>query len=99
MRERREVAAGAERTVFTHDGREAVAEQRQLEIDDLRVARPERAIDRLRARSSSIARTTSRSTGSPMPAACERISASCISAVRSGGMTVLASDPKPVVTP
>jgi hypothetical protein len=37
--------------------------------------------------------------GSPIPAACERTSATWSSAVRSAGMAVLASDPKPVVTP
>ena len=54
---------------------------------------------RLRARSSTMARTTSRSTSGPMPAAWERMSASCSSAVRSTGMLVVASEPKPVVTP
>ena len=50
-------------------------------------------------RSSIIARTTSRGMGAPMPAACERISACCSSARRSGAMNVLASAPKPVDTP
>ena len=54
---------------------------------------------RLRARSSTIARTTSRSTSGPIPAACERMSAVCSSAERSAGMTVLASAPNPVETP
>ena len=40
---------------------------------------------RVRARSSSIARTTSRSTGAPMPAACERTSACCSSSRRALG--------------
>ena len=52
-----------------------------------------------RARSSIIARTTSRSTGAPMPAACERISECWSSARRSGGIGVVASEPKPVDTP
>ena len=60
---------------------------------------PEQPMARLRARSSTMARTTSRSTSGPMPEACERISASCSSAVRSGGIEVVASEPKPVVTP
>lgn len=60
---------------------------------------PEYAMARLRARRKSIARTTSGSTVSPMPAACDRTNATCSSAVRSAGMTVLASEPKPVVTP
>ena len=34
-----------------------------------------------------------------MPAACERISACCSSARRSGAMDVFASAPKPVETP
>ena len=60
--ERRQVAARTERAVLGHDGREAGVEQRQLQVDELGRA-PERPIARLRARSSSIARTTSRSTG------------------------------------
>ncbi len=60
---------------------------------------PEYASARLRARSNSRARTTSGSTASPMPVACERTSASCSSAVRSAGMAVAAREPKPVVTP
>ncbi len=54
---------------------------------------------RLLARSSIMARTTSRSTGGPIPAACDRTSATCSSAVRSAGMDVVANEPKPVVTP
>ena len=69
-------------------------------MDSTTAARaPEYPIDRLRARSSIIARTASRSTSAPSPAACERISASCSSSDRSGGMTVLASAPNPVETP
>jgi hypothetical protein len=52
-----------------------------------------------RTRSSIIARTTSRGIGSPTPAACERISACCNSARRSGAMNVFASAPNPVDTP
>ena len=52
-----------------------------------------------RARSSIIARTTSRSTGAPIPAACERTSARCSSWRRSAGMATSASEPKPVETP
>ena len=59
-----------------------------------------RAADRQRrARRSIIARTTSRSTGGPMPAACERTSARCSSSRRSGGIRVVASEPNPVETP
>ena len=54
---------------------------------------------RLRARSSTIARTTSRSTSGPIPAAWDRTSAVCSSAERSAGITVLASAPNPVETP
>ncbi len=45
------------------------------------------------------ARTTSRSTGSPMPAACERISERCSCVRRSGEMWRVASAPKPVEMP
>ena len=60
---------------------------------------PEKPIARLRARRNIIARTTSRSTSGPSPAACDRTSAVCSSAERSAGMTVLASAPNPVDTP
>ena len=60
---------------------------------------PEKPIARLRARRNIIARTTSRSTSGPIPAACDRTSATCSSAERSSGMTVLARAPKPVETP
>ena len=60
---------------------------------------PEYPMASERARSSIIARTTSRSTGSPMPAACERIRARCSSSRRSAGIGVVASEPNPVETP
>ena len=60
---------------------------------------PERPSASDRARRSIIARTTSRSTGGPMPAACERTSARCSSSRRAAGIDVLASEPKPVETP
>ena len=52
-----------------------------------------------RARRNIIARTTSVSTGGPMPAAWERTSARWSSARRSGGIQVSASEPNPVETP
>ncbi len=51
------------------------------------------------SRSSISARTTSRSTGSPLPAACERISEACSAARRCGGIDVVASAPNPVEMP
>jgi hypothetical protein len=54
---------------------------------------------RVLARSSVIARTTSVSTGGPMPAAWERISARCSSSRRSAGIRVCTSEPNPVETP
>jgi hypothetical protein len=54
---------------------------------------------RVRRRSNINARTTSRSTVGPAPAACERISDRCSAARRSGGMCRVASAPKPVDTP
>src|SRR5215211_1494424 len=54
---------------------------------------------RLRARRSSMARTTSGSTGGPIPAAWERISARWSSSRLAAGIGVVASDPKPVETP
>ena len=60
---------------------------------------PEKPIARVRARRSIIARTTSRSTGAPIPAACDLMSARCSSSRRPAGITTFASDPKPVETP
>jgi hypothetical protein len=60
---------------------------------------PEHPIASVRARSNIIARTTSRSTGGPIPAACERTSARWSSARRSAGIRTVASDPNPVETP
>ncbi len=54
---------------------------------------------RVRARSSIIPRTTSRSTGGPMPAAWERIKARWSSSRRSTGIRTRARDPNPVETP
>ncbi len=45
------------------------------------------------------ARTTSRSTSGPEPAACERTRQACSCARRSAGMNVVASAPKPVEIP
>ena len=56
---------------------------------------PQNPIASVRARSNIIARTTSGSTSGPIPAACERMSARCSSSRRSGGITVVASEPKP----
>ncbi len=53
----------------------------------------------VRARRSIVARTTSSSTGDPIPAAWERISAIWSSGCRSGATRVPASAPKPVETP
>ena len=60
---------------------------------------PVRPVANVDSRSSISARTTSVSTGSPEPAACERISERCRSARLDGGMDVLASAPKPVEMP
>ena len=50
-------------------------------------------------RSSISARTTSRSTGAPIPAACERISERCSCRRSSSAMCRVASAPNPVDTP
>ncbi len=60
---------------------------------------PLRPMVSVRARSSTMARTTSSSTGGPMPAACERTSASCKAVRRSAGMATVASAPNPVEMP
>ena len=51
------------------------------------------------ARSSSIARTTSRGNGRPTPAACDASRFSWSRAASAGGMNVVARSPNPVVTP
>ena len=58
--------------------------------------RPVASVDR---RSSCMARTTSRSTSGPDPAACERTRLRCSSARSCAGMCRLASAPNPVDTP
>src|SRR3954467_12619971 len=45
------------------------------------------------------ARRPARSTGAPIPAACERTNAVCSAARRSGGIVTVASAPNPVDTP
>ena len=63
------------------------------------VRTPVRPVARVDSRSSIIARTTSRSTGSPEPAACERISDCCSAARDASGMCLVASAPNPVEMP
>ena len=60
---------------------------------------PVRPVASVRSRSSISARTTSRSTSGPAPAACERTSERCSAARRSAGMCRVASAPKPVEMP
>ena len=60
---------------------------------------PEHPIANVRARSTIIARTTSRSTGGPIPAAWDRTSARCSCARASAGIRTIASEPNPVEIP
>ena len=60
---------------------------------------PVRPVARVDSRSSISARTTSRSTSGPEPAACERTRLRCSCARRSTGMCWVASAPKPVEMP
>ena len=60
---------------------------------------PVRPVARVASRSSISARTTSRSTSGPEPAACERTRLRCSWARCSLGMCVVASAPNPVDTP
>ncbi len=60
---------------------------------------PVRPVASVASRSSISARTTSRSTSGPEPAACERTRLRCSCARRSTGMCVVASAPNPVDTP
>ncbi len=99
VRERREVAGAPERAVLADDRGDAGVEQRGVGLDDLRRARPVWPVARVRSRSSISARTTSRSTSAPVPAACERIRERCSCSRCSVGMWRVASAPKPVETP
>ena len=60
---------------------------------------PEWPRARLAAFSASISRTTAGASGSPTPTLCERIRLSCSVARSASLMRVLASLPKPVLTP
>ena len=60
---------------------------------------PEAPAARVRALRSCMARTTSASTGSPMPAAWLWTTACCTRSASAGAMRVWARAPKPVVTP
>ncbi len=60
---------------------------------------PVRPDARVLSRRNTSARTTSRSTGAPMPAACERISERCSCVRSSGEMCRVASAPNPVEMP
>jgi hypothetical protein len=60
---------------------------------------PVRPVANVRSRNRAIARTTSRSTSGPAPAACDRTSDCCSTARFDSGMYRVASDPKPVEIP
>ena len=98
VRQRGQVAGGAQRAVLGHPRCDVVVEQVDQCLGD-HGRTPEWPIASDRTRSSIIARTTSRGIGAPIPAACERISECCSSARRSGATNVLASAPNPVETP
>ena len=83
--QRGQVAGGAERAVLGHPRRD-VGLSRSTSACATSGRTPEWPIASDRTRSSIIARTTSRGIGAPMPAACERISACCSSARRSGAI-------------
>ena len=68
-------------------------------VSAVRTRIPVRPVASVDSRSSIIARTTSRSTSGPEPAACERISDRCSWARRSTGMCWVASAPNPVEMP
>ena len=84
-RQRGEVAGAAERAVLVHDRRDPGVEHRGVgwAVSSRTPVRPVASVE---SRSSISARTTSRSTSGPDPAACERIRLRCSWARRSGGM-------------
>ena len=79
VRERREVARAAERAVLVHDRRDAGRRASRRTALATTGRTPVRPVASVESRSSISARTTSRSTSSPEPAACERISPRCSS--------------------
>ena len=76
VRERREVARAAERAVLAHDRGDAGVEHRGVRLGDDRAHAGAAGRERLQPQQLS-ARTTSRSTSAPVPAACERIRLAC----------------------
>ena len=75
VRQRGEVAGAAERAVLVHDRGDAGVEQRGVGLAAISARTPVRPVASVERRSSISARTTSRSTSAPEPAACERIEA------------------------
>ena len=75
--ERREVARAAERAVLADDGRDAGGRAGRRTSRASRGRTPVRPVASVDRRSSISARTTSRSTSGPEPAACERIRLRC----------------------
>ncbi len=85
MRERREVAARADRAARGNDGQHAAVQAREQQLDglDTRAGVPFASVF---ARSSIAARTISSAYGSPTPHAWVRSSRSCSSSVSSSGI-------------
>ena len=94
----REVAGAAERAVLPHDRGDAVRQQVGHQLRGL-AAYAGVPVASVESRSSISARTTSRSTSGPEPAACERTSERWSWARISVGMCRVASAPKPVLIP
>ena len=97
--ERREVARGAERTLVP----ERPGRCRGSSISTIRSITPARTPEcpsaSTWARSSSIARASSRESSGPTAVACEATMPCCSAEAAAGSMRVSASAPKPVVTP
>ena len=97
MGERREVARAAERAVLADDRGDAGVEHRRRRSARSTGRTPVWPVASVCSRSSIIARTTSRSTSAPVPAACERIRRALQLGARARwGCGVVASAPKPV---
>ena len=99
VRERREIAAGADRALARHDRRDAALEHRDDQVERLGLARPN-GRPRASSRAARLRRERAESrSGSPVPAAWLRTKLSCSATASAGSTVMFASRPKPVVTP
>ena len=98
VRERREIAAGADRAARRHDGMDARFSS-AISASSVSTLMPEKPFASTLARSAIVARTARTGSGSPSPAAWLRSRLSCSVSSASGEIFTSANDPKPVLMP